>query len=138
MSTPRFRPLRAIARETGVAEDRLAADAARFAAFIPCLETGEQRLYGPAAAAALALVARLRTAGTDEAAIAAELGRGPVAFAPPEPGLRVGRVDLASALNRRRERRRRGLTALAAALRALGEATDRHRASVAALREGPR
>ncbi len=138
MSGSRFRPLREVAREVGVPERVLAAYAGRYAAFIPCLEEGRRRLYGPAAAAALALVARLRATGADEAEIAAELGRGPVSFAPPAPTLVVGAVDLASALNRRRDRRRRGLAALADAVRALAEATDRYRASVRALREGPR
>jgi len=130
----RFRTLRAIARDLGVPERELEEDAARFAASIPCLEEGGRRRYGPAAAAALRLVARLRGEGMDAASISAELGRGPVALAPPVPAIAVGTTDLASALNRRRERRRRGLAALAEALRALAGATDRRGVNVAALR----
>ncbi len=135
MTAGRFRTLREIGREFGLPERRLAADAARFAAFIPCLEEGGRSRYGPAAAAALGLVTRLRAADVEDAAIAAELARGPVAFAPTALAVPVGSLDLASALNRRRERRRRALAALRDALAALGDAAERHRAGVAALRE---
>lgn len=131
---PEFRSLRAIGRELGVPERVLAADAARFAEFIPCRTVEGKRRYGPAAAAALHLVARLRAAGSDEGAIAVELGRGPVALVPPAPPIAVSIDDLATALNRRRERRRRVLLAMQEALRGLSEAAGRHQAKVAELK----
>ncbi|MGD0484482.1 MAG: hypothetical protein ABSB58_07485 [Gemmatimonadales bacterium] len=134
MPLPEFRSLRAIGREIGVPERVLLADAARFAAFVPCRTVDGKRRYGPAAAAALHLVARLRAAGADEASIAVELGRGPVALVPPTPPIAVSLDDLATALNRRRERRRRVLLAMREALRGLGEAADRHQRKVAELR----
>jgi len=134
MPLPEFRSLRAIARALGVPERALWADAARFAEFIPCRTVAGKRRYGPAAAAALHLVARLRAAGVDEASIAAELGRGPVALVPPTPPIAVSIDDLATALNRRRERRRRVLLAMREALRGLSEAADRHQRKVADLR----
>jgi len=131
----RFRSLREIGLGIGVPEQQLATDADRFAAFIPRLATAGGDRYGPAAAAALRRVVRLRAAGADDAAIAAELGRGPVALAPPASAVAVGAWDLASALNRRRDRRRRSLRALEDALRDLGEAAERHERAVGELRE---
>jgi hypothetical protein len=133
-AAPDLRSLRAIGREIGVSERQLAADAARFAAFIPCRTVDGNRRYGPAAAAALRLVARLRAAGSDEAAIVTELARGPVALVPPTPPIAVTLDDLATALNRRRERRRRVLLAMREAVRGLAEAADRHQRKVADLR----
>jgi hypothetical protein len=133
-ATPQFRSLRAIGREIGVPERQLAADAARFAALIPCRMVEGRRRYGPAAAAALRLVGRLRAAGSDDAAIATELGRGPVALVPPTRPIAVTVDDLATALNRRRERRQRVLRAMREALRGLAEAADRHQRKVADLR----
>ncbi len=130
----RFRSLREIGREIGVADAQLTADAERFAALIPRVEGLRGDRYGPAAAAAFALVARLRGAGLDDDAIAAELGRGPVALAPPTPAVSVGLWAVAGALNRRSERRRRSLRALGDALRALGEAAGRHERRVRDLR----
>jgi hypothetical protein len=134
MPTPEFRSLRAIGREIGVPERILLADAARFADFVSCRTMDGKRRFGPAAAAALHLVARLRAAGADDATIATELGRGPVALVPPTPPIAVSLDDLATALNRRRERRRRVLLAMREALRGLGEAADRHQRKVAELR----
>lgn len=134
MPLPEFRSLRAIGRELGVLERVLKADAARFAEFVPCRTVEGKRRYGPAAAAALHLVARLRAAGADEGAIAVELSRGPVALVTPTPPIAVSVADLATALNRRRERRRRVLLAMREALVGLHEAADRHQRKVAELR----
>jgi hypothetical protein len=134
MPLPEFRSLRAIGREIGVPERVLLADAARFAEFVPCRTVDGKRRYGPAAAAALHLVARLRAAGADETSISSELARGPVALVAPTPPIAVSLDDLATALNRRRERRRRVLLAMREALRGLGEAADRHQRKVAELR----
>lgn len=131
---PAFRSLRAIGRELGVPERILTAEAARFAEFVPCRTIEGKRRFGPAAAAALGLVARLRAAGRDDAAITAELARGPVALVPPTPPLTVSVPDLATALNRRRERRRRVLAAMGEALRGLHDAADRHQRKVLELR----
>jgi len=129
-----LRSLRAIARELAVLERTMAADAVRFAAYVPYQMVDGRRRYGPGAEAALRLAARLRATGCDDAAIAAELARGPVALVPPTPPLAVGVPDLATALNRRRERRLRALTAMREALRGLGAAADRHTQRVTALR----
>ncbi len=131
---PEFRSLRAIGRELGVPERVLAGDAVRYAEFVPCRTMDGKRRFGPAATAALHLVVRLRASGADEASIAAELGRGPVALVAPTPPLAVSIEDLATALNRRRERRRRVLLAMREALRGLHEAADRHQRKVADLR----
>jgi hypothetical protein len=130
----RLRSLRAIAREIGVPERALAADAVRFTAFVPYRMIEGRRRYGPVAAAALHLVARLRATGQEDGAIAAELARGPVAIVPPTPPLAVDIADLATALNRRRERRLRVVAAMREALRGLGAAAERHTQRVTALR----
>lgn len=129
-----LRSLRSLAMEFGVGERQLAADAARFADHVPGQFVEGKRRYGARAAAALRLVVRLRAAGRDEEAIAAELARGPVALVPPSPAMSVSVADLATALNRRRERRQRVLALMRDALRALSEAAERHVAKVAALR----
>lgn len=129
-----LRSLRSLALEFGVSERQLAADAVRFAEHVPGQLVEGKRRYGPRAAAALRLAARLRAAGRDEEAIAAELARGPVALVPPTPAMSVSVADLATALNRRRERRQRVLTLMRDALRGISEATERHVAKVAALR----
>jgi hypothetical protein len=129
-----LRSLRAIAREIGVPERALAGDAVRFAAYVPYRLVEGRRRYGPGAEAALRLAARLRAAGRDDTAIAAELARGPVALVPPTPPLAIDVPDLATALNRRRERRLRVLAAMREALRGLAAAADRHTERVTALR----
>lgn len=129
-----LRSLRAIARELGVPERILAADTARFAAAIPYRMIEGKRRYGPGAAAALRLIVRLRAAGREDGAIDAELARGPVAIVPPTPPLAIDLPDLATALNRRRERRLRALAAMREALHGLGASADRHAQRVAALR----
>jgi hypothetical protein len=106
----------------------------RFAEYVPYRKVDGRRRYGLGAEAALHLVARLRAAGRDDGAIAAELARGPVALVPPTPPLAVDVPDLATALNRRRERRMRVLAAMREALRGLGAAADRHTERVTALR----
>ena len=130
-----LRSLRAIAREIGVPERTLTTDAVRFAAYVPYRMVEGRRRYGPGAEAALRLASRLRAAGRDDAAIAAELARGPVALVPPTPPFSVGIADLATALNRRRERRLRVLGAMREALLGLGAAADRHTQRVTALRD---
>jgi hypothetical protein len=129
-----LRSLRAIAREIGVPERTLTGDAVRFAAHVPYRMVQGRRRYGPLAEAALRLAARLRATGRDDAAIAAELARGPVALVPPTPPLAIDIPDLATALNRRRERRLRVLAAMREALQGLGAAADRHTQRVTALR----
>jgi hypothetical protein len=129
-----LRSLRAIAREIGVPERALSSDAVRFEAYVPYRMVEGRRRYGPGAEAALHLVARLRAAGRDDAAVAAELARGPVALVPPTPPLAIDIPDLATALNRRRERRLRVLAAMREALRGLGATADRHTQRVTALR----
>lgn len=129
-----LRSLRTIAREIGVPERVLAADAVRFAASAPYRMVEGRRRYGPGAEAALRLVVRLRAAGRDDAAIAAEFARGPVAFVPPTPPPAIDIPDLATALNRRRERRLRALAAMREALHGLGATAERHTQRVEALR----
>lgn len=129
-----LRSLRSLALEFGVSERQLAADAARFADGVTGQLFEGKRRYGARAAAALRLVVRLRAAGRDDEAIAAELARGPVALIPPTPAMSVSVADLATALNRRRERRQRVLTLMRDALRGISEASERHVAKVAALR----
>jgi hypothetical protein len=129
-----LRSLRSLALEFGVSERQLAADAARFPDHVPGRLLEGKRRYGPKAAAALRLVVRLRAAGRDEAAIATELARGPVALVPPSPAMSVSVADLATALNRRRERRQRILALMRDALSGIAAATDRHVAKVAELR----
>lgn len=128
------RSLRSLALEFGVAERVLAAEAARFADRVPSQYLDGKRRYGRRAAAALRLIVRLRAAGRDDAAIAAELARGPVALVPPTTPLAVTVSDLATALNRRRERRQRMLAMMGDALRSLAEASERHLAHVASVR----
>lgn len=131
---PGLRSLRALARGLGVSERQLSADAARFAEHVPWHTVDGKRRYGVHGEAALRLVTRLRSAGRDEAAIAVELARGPVALVPPTPPMSVTVADLATAINRRRERRQRMLATMRAALRGLTEAAERHRTRVAELR----
>ena len=123
--------LRTISRDLGASERQLAADAARFAEHIPWHTVDGKRRYGTQGEAALRLVTRLRAAGRDDAAIAAELARGPVALVPPTPPMSVTVADLATAINRRRERRQRMLAMMREALRGLTVAAERHRARVA-------
>jgi hypothetical protein len=89
-----------------------------------------KRRYGTQGEAALRLVTRLRAAGRDDPAIATELARGPVALVPPTTPMSVTVADLATAINRRRERRQRMLTMMREALRGLTEAAERYRARV--------
>jgi hypothetical protein len=126
-----LRSLRTISRDLGASERQLAADAARFAEHIPWHTVDGKRRYGSQGEAALRLVTRLRAAGRDDGAIAAELARGPVALAPPTPPMSVTVADLATAINRRRERRQRMLAMMREALRGLTVAAERHRARVA-------
>jgi hypothetical protein len=126
-----LRSLRTISRNLGASERQLAADAARFAVHIPWHTVDGKRRYGTQGEAALRLVTRLRAAGRDDAVIAAELARGPVAWAPPTPPMSVTVADLATAINRRRERRQRMLAMMREALRGLTVAAERHRARVA-------
>lgn len=133
-TTPGLRSLRALAREFGVSERLLAADAARFAEHVPWHTVDGKRRYGVQGEAALRLVTRLRAAGRDDEAIAAELARGPVALVPPTPPMSVTVADLATAINRRRERRQRMLTMMREALRGLTDSAERHRSRVAELR----
>ena len=126
-----LRSLRTISRDLGASERQLAADAARFAEHIPWHTVDGKRRYGTQGEAALRLVTRLRAAGRDDAVIAAELARGPVALAPPTPPMSVTVADLATAINRRRERRQRMLAMMREALRGLTVAAERHRARVA-------
>lgn len=128
---PGLRSLRTLSHDLGASERQLAADAARFAEHIPCHTVDGKRRYGAQGEAALLLVTRLRAAGRDDAAIAAELARGPVALVPPTPPISVTVADLATAINRRRERRQRMLTMMREALRGLTEAAERHRTRVA-------
>jgi len=130
-----FRSLRAIARELGVRERQLAAEAGRFAEHVPPTIVDGKRRYGPRAAAALRLITRLRSAGRDDDAVAAELARGPVALVPPSPPIPVSVAEIATALNRRRERRHRLLATMSEALQGLHAAAERHRAGVARLRD---
>lgn len=129
-----LRSLRAIARDIGVPERTVTADAVRFAAYVPYRVVKGRRRYGPGAETVLRLAARLRATGRDDPAIGAELARGPVALVPPTPPLGVDIPDLATALNRRRERRLRVLAAMGEALRGLAATADRHTQRVAALR----
>jgi hypothetical protein len=126
-----LRSLRTISRDLGASERQLAADAARFAEHIPWHTVDGKRRYGSRGEAALRLVTRLRAAGRDDGAIAAELARGPVALATPTPPMSVTVADLATAINRRRERRQRMLAMMREALRGLTVAAERHRARVA-------
>jgi hypothetical protein len=126
-----LRSLRTISRNLGASERQLSADAARFALHIPWHTVDGKRRYGTQGEAALRLVTRLRAAGRDDAVIAAELARGPVAWAPPTPPMSVTVADLATAINRRRERRQRMLAMMREALRGLTVAAERHRARVA-------
>jgi hypothetical protein len=128
---PGLRSLRTLSRDLGTSERRLAADAARFAEHIPWHTVDGKRRYGAQGEAALRLVTRLRAAGRDDAAIAAELARGPVALVPPTPPLSVTVADLATAINRRRERRQRMLATMREALRGLTESAERHQTRVA-------
>lgn len=128
---PGLRSLRTLSHDLGASERQLAVDAARFAEHIPCHTVDSKRRYGAQGEAALRLVTRLRAAGRDDAAIAAELARGPVALVPPTPPISVTVADLATAINRRRERRQRMLTMMREALRGLTEAAERHRTRVA-------
>ena len=133
-STAGLRSLRAMAREIGVPERILAADAVRFAASVPYRMIEGRRRYGPGAEAALRLVVRLRATGRDDAAIATELARGPIALVPPTLPLAIDIPDLATAVNRRRERRLRVLAAMREALRGLAATAERHTQRVTALR----
>jgi hypothetical protein len=126
-----LRSLRTISRDLGATERQLAADAARFAEHVPWHTVDGKHRYGSQGEAALRLVTRLRAAGRDDGAIAAELARGPVALAPPTPPMSVTVADLATAINRRRERRQRMLAMMREALRGLTVAAERHRARVA-------
>ena len=128
------RSLRSLALEFGVPERQLAAEAARFADRVPSRYLDGKRRYGSQAAAALRLVVRLRAAGRDDDAIAAELARGPVALVPPTSPIAVTTADLATALNRRRERRQRILGMMRDALRALAAESERHLAHIASVR----
>jgi len=128
---PGLRSLRTLSHDLGASERQLAADAVRFAEHIPCHTVDGKRRYGAQGEAALRLVTRLRAAGRDDAAIAAELDRGPVALVPPAPPMSVTVADLAIAINRRRERRQRMLAMMRDALRGLTESAERHRARVA-------
>ena len=133
-TAPGYRSLRVIARELGVRERQLAADATRFADHVPAMIVEGRRRYGPRAGAALRLITRLRSAGRGDDSIAEELARGPVALVPPSAPIRVTAAELATALNRRRERRNRLLALMRDALQGLHEAAERHRSRVSELR----
>ena len=128
---PGLRSLRTLSHDLGASERQLAADAARFAEHIPWHTVDGKRRYSAQGEAALRLVTRLRAAGRDDPAIATELARGPVALVPPTTPMSVTVADLATAINRRRERRQRMLTMMREALRGLTEAAERHRTRVA-------
>ena len=127
---PGLRSLRTLSHDLGASERQLTADAARFAEHIPWHTVDGKRRYGTQGEAALRLVTRLRAAGRDDPAIATELARGPVALVPPTTPMSVTVADLATAINRRRERRQRMLTMMREALRGLTEAAERYRARV--------
>jgi hypothetical protein len=127
---PGLRSLRTLSHDLGASERQLTADAARFAEHILWHTVDGKRRYGTQGEAALRLVTRLRAAGRDDPAIATELARGPVALVPPTPPMSVTVADLATAINRRRERRQRMLTMMREALRGLTEAAERYRARV--------
>jgi len=127
---PGLRSLRTLSHDLGASERQLTADAARFAEHILWHTVDGKRRYGTQGEAALRLVTRLRAAGRDDPAIATELARGPVALVPPTTPMSVTVADLATAINRRRERRQRMLTMMREALRGLTEAAERYRARV--------
>jgi len=131
---PGLRSLRTLSHDLGASERQLTADAARFAEHILWHTVDGKRRYGTQGEAALRLVTRLRAAGRDDPAIATELARGPVALVPPTTPMSVTVADLATAINRRRERRQRMLATMREALRGLTEAAERHRTRVAELR----